>query len=151
MLFAFPVMGGIQDVSARVGRVTGHGVAGNLRRYYPTWLTYAIVFLMVMANVVNLGADIEAMGAALKLLLGGSALFLCRRLCASFSGAPNFGALYPVCIGTEMVNRDPLCLCPDGFTGKSSVGASAARYGATKNFLPNRLSDDVDRYLWHND
>ncbi|XGW00392.1 MAG: Nramp family divalent metal transporter [Leptolyngbya sp. BL-A-14] len=75
MLFAFPFMGGIQDVSARVGRVTGHGIAGNLRRYYPTWLTYAIVFLMVMANVINLGADIGAMGAALKLLLGGSALF----------------------------------------------------------------------------
>ena len=75
MVFIYPFMGGIQDISARIGRVTGHGIAGNLRRYYPTWLTYLMVTLMVVANVINLGADIGAMGAALKLLLGGSALF----------------------------------------------------------------------------
>ena len=74
MVFAFPFMGGIQDISARIGRVTGHGIAGNLRRHYPIWLTYIIVFLMLVANIINLGADIGAMGAALKLLLGGSAL-----------------------------------------------------------------------------
>jgi NRAMP (natural resistance-associated macrophage protein)-like metal ion transporter len=74
MVFVYPFMAGIQDISARVGRVTGHGIAGNLRRYYPKWLTYILVALMVVANTVNLGADIGAMGAALKLLHGGSAL-----------------------------------------------------------------------------
>lgn len=74
MLFSYPLMTGIQDISARLGRVTGHGIAGNLRRYYPKWITYSAVSLILIANVINLGADIGAMGASLKLLLGGSPL-----------------------------------------------------------------------------
>ncbi len=73
MVFVYPFMGGIQDISARVGRVTGHGIAGNLRRYYPKWLTFAIAFLMVFANTVNLGADIGAMGEAVQLVSGAPA------------------------------------------------------------------------------
>ncbi|NUN67145.1 divalent metal cation transporter (plasmid) [Pseudanabaena biceps] len=75
MLFSYPLMSSIQDISAEIGRVTGYGIAGNLRRYYPQWLTYGITGLMVIANTINLGADIGAMGSALKLLNGGSALF----------------------------------------------------------------------------
>lgn len=74
MLFSYPLMGAIQEISARIGRVTGRGIAGNMRRYYPLWLTYIVAGLLVIANVINLGADISAMGAALKLLIGGSAL-----------------------------------------------------------------------------
>ena len=74
MLFSYPLMSSIQDISAEIGRVTGYGIAGNLRRYYPQWLTYGITGLMVIANTINLGADIGAMGSALKLLNGGSAL-----------------------------------------------------------------------------
>jgi len=74
MLFSYPLMLGIQEVSAHLGRVTGHGIAGNLRRYYPNWLAYIIVALLVIANTINIGADIGAMGASLKLLLGGSPL-----------------------------------------------------------------------------
>jgi NRAMP (natural resistance-associated macrophage protein)-like metal ion transporter len=74
ILFSYPLMGAIQEISARIGRVTGRGIAGNMRHYYPRWLTYIIAGLLVVANVINLGADISAMGAALKLLIGGSAL-----------------------------------------------------------------------------
>ena len=74
MLFSYPLMGAIQEISARIGRVTGHGIAGNMRLYYPRWLTYLIAGLLIIANTINLGADISAMGAALKLLIGGSAL-----------------------------------------------------------------------------
>lgn len=74
MLFSYPLMGAIQEISARIGRVTGRGIAGNMRRYYPRWLTYIITGLLIIANVINLGADISAMGAAMKLLIGGSAL-----------------------------------------------------------------------------
>ena len=73
MLFSYPLMGGIQEISARIGRVTGRGIAGNMRRYYPRGLSYIIAGLLVIANVVNLGADLSAMGAALKLLIGGPA------------------------------------------------------------------------------
>lgn len=75
MLFTYPFMGSIQYISARIGRVTGHGIAGNLRRNYPRWLTYSIVTLMVIANTFNLAADIHAMGTALKLIVGGSSLW----------------------------------------------------------------------------
>lgn len=71
MLFCFPLMAAIQEISARIGRVTGRGIAGNIRRHYPPWLLYGIVALLVVANIINLGADLGAMAAALRLLVGG--------------------------------------------------------------------------------
>jgi NRAMP (natural resistance-associated macrophage protein)-like metal ion transporter len=71
MLFAFPLMAAIQEISARIGRVTGMGIAGNIRAHYPPWLLRAIVVLLLVANVINLGADLGAMGEALTLLIGG--------------------------------------------------------------------------------
>ncbi|HLG88971.1 MAG TPA: divalent metal cation transporter [Alphaproteobacteria bacterium] len=74
LLFSYPLMAAIQEISARIGRVTGYGIAGNLRRHYPAWLSSGIVGLLLIANVINLGADLGAMGAALKLLIAGPAL-----------------------------------------------------------------------------
>src|SRR5438128_12033100 len=73
MLFSYPLMAGIQEISAWIGRVTGIGIAGNIRRHYSVWVLYPIVALLLVANVINLGADIGAMGGALKLLVGGPA------------------------------------------------------------------------------
>ena len=75
MLFSYPLMVSIQLISARVGRVTGHGIAGNLRRHYPRWLLLPLVFLLVVANTINIGADLGAMGAALHLLIGGTTVW----------------------------------------------------------------------------
>lgn len=71
MLFSFPLMAVIQEISARIGCVTGRGIAHNLRRHYPAWLLRTVVSLLVIANVINIGADLGAMGAALGLLIGG--------------------------------------------------------------------------------
>ena len=73
VLFTFPLMVGIQIVSARIGRVTGHGLAANIRAHYPAALLYFIVGLLLVGNTINIAADIGAMGAALKLLIGGPA------------------------------------------------------------------------------
>jgi NRAMP (natural resistance-associated macrophage protein)-like metal ion transporter len=73
MIFSYPLMAGIQEISAWIGRVTGMGIAGNIRRHYSAWVLYPIVTLLLAANVFNLGADIGAMGSALKLLIGGPA------------------------------------------------------------------------------
>src|SRR5579883_1309260 len=73
MLFTWPLMAAIQEISARIGRVTGEGIAGNLRAHYPAWLLRSIVGLLLVANILNLGADLGAMGAATQLLIGGSA------------------------------------------------------------------------------
>ena len=72
MLFSFPLMAVIQSIAARIGCVSGHGIAFNLRCHYSPWLLRAVVLLLLVANVVNLGADLGAMGAALALLIGGS-------------------------------------------------------------------------------
>jgi len=71
MLFSYPLMIAIQEICARIGRVTGVGIAGNMRKHYPAPLLYGIVSLLCLANIFNLGADIGAMGAAGQLLLGG--------------------------------------------------------------------------------
>ena len=71
MLFTYPLMGAIQEISARIGRTTGHGIAGNLRRHYPAWLLRTIVLFLFAANTINIGADLGAMGDALALLIGG--------------------------------------------------------------------------------
>jgi NRAMP (natural resistance-associated macrophage protein)-like metal ion transporter len=70
LLFSWPLMCAIQEISARIGRVTGLGLAGNLKRHYPAAFVYSLVALLVVANTINLGADLGAMGAALKLVLG---------------------------------------------------------------------------------
>jgi NRAMP (natural resistance-associated macrophage protein)-like metal ion transporter len=73
MLFTFPLMAAIQEISARIGRVTGEGIAGNIRAHYPAWLLRSIVLLLLIANILNLGADLGAMGAATHLLVAGPA------------------------------------------------------------------------------
>ena len=72
MLFTLPFMVVIQEISARIGCITGRGIADNLRLHYGSWLVRVIVLLLLVANIINLGADLGAMGAAVGLLIGGS-------------------------------------------------------------------------------
>jgi NRAMP (natural resistance-associated macrophage protein)-like metal ion transporter len=74
LLFTYPLMVCIQEISGRIGRVTGRGIAGNLCRNYPLPVVYAIVGLLFLANIINLGADLGAMAASLQLLIGGPRL-----------------------------------------------------------------------------
>lgn len=71
LFLTFPLMVGIQIISAKIGRVSGHGLASNIRRHYPTPFILGIVTLLMVANTVNIAADIAAMGTAMKLLIGG--------------------------------------------------------------------------------
>ncbi|MCU7490415.1 MAG: divalent metal cation transporter [Ignavibacteria bacterium] len=71
VLYTYPLKSATQEISARIGRVTGRGLAGNMLRYYPPWISIIITSLMIIANVINIGADIAAMGSAMNLLIGG--------------------------------------------------------------------------------
>ena len=71
MLFSYPFMAVIQEIAARIGCVTGAGIAENLRRHYSPWLLRWVVLMLIVANVINLGADLGAMAAGLGLLIGG--------------------------------------------------------------------------------
>jgi NRAMP (natural resistance-associated macrophage protein)-like metal ion transporter len=74
MLFGYPLLVSIQMICAEIGATTGRGIAQNLRRHYPRPLLQAVVMLLLIANVINLGADLGAMGAALALLIPGPIL-----------------------------------------------------------------------------
>jgi NRAMP (natural resistance-associated macrophage protein)-like metal ion transporter len=74
MPFTYPLMAVIQEISGRIGRTTGKGIAGNICQHYPNWLLQAIVVLLFAANILNIGADLGAMGDALALLIGGPRL-----------------------------------------------------------------------------
>jgi len=74
LLFSFPMMFTVQEIAARIGRITGKGLAANMTAHYPGRVTFPLVALLVAANIFNLGADIAAMGSALQLIVGGPAL-----------------------------------------------------------------------------
>ena len=72
VVFTYPLMVGIQMVSARLGCITGKGLAANIREHFPLWVLYAIVGLLLVANTINIAADIAAMAEALHLIVGGA-------------------------------------------------------------------------------
>ncbi len=71
MLITYPLMAAIQEISGRIGRVTGHGIAGNVCRNFPAPVIWSLIALLFVANTINVAADLGAMGDALKLLIGG--------------------------------------------------------------------------------
>jgi NRAMP (natural resistance-associated macrophage protein)-like metal ion transporter len=73
VLFTYPLMVAIQMVSARFGCITGRGLAANVKAAFPRPVLYSIVGLLLIANTINIAADVAAMGEALRLLIGGSA------------------------------------------------------------------------------
>src|SRR4051794_6429732 len=89
MVVIYPLMAVVQQISARIGRTTGRGLAGNIRRHYPAWLLQGCVGLLLIANTIQLAADLGIMGDALKLLVGGP-----RLLYVALFGA--------VCVATQV-------------------------------------------------
>jgi NRAMP (natural resistance-associated macrophage protein)-like metal ion transporter len=73
VVFTLPLMAAIQIVSARIGYVTRQGLAANIKAHFPSWVLRAVVGMLLVANTLNLAADLAAMAEALRLLVGGSA------------------------------------------------------------------------------
>jgi NRAMP (natural resistance-associated macrophage protein)-like metal ion transporter len=70
LVLTFPLMAAIQLVSAHIGRITGQGLARNMMKIMPRWLVTVLVALLFIANTINIGADVAAMGEAAQLLSG---------------------------------------------------------------------------------
>ena len=138
MLLTYPLMAAIQEISARVGRTTGHGISGNLCRHYPMWLLRAIVTLLFVANTINIGADLSAMADAAKLLLGGP----------SFLYVVAFGTICVV--GIVFVHYDRYVMVLKWLT--LSLFAYVAALLATKVPWAEALSGAlVPRIVWSNE
>jgi Mn2+/Fe2+ NRAMP family transporter len=71
MVFTYPLQSVFQSVCARIGRVTGRGLAANIKTAFPPWVLLTVVALVLFANVLNVSSDIAAMGEAGALLLPG--------------------------------------------------------------------------------
>lgn len=69
-IFSFPLMAAIQEMCGRIGLVTGKGLAGVIKNYYPKQVLYFTVFLLLIANTINIGADLGAMAASAQLVFG---------------------------------------------------------------------------------
>ena len=72
VVLTWPMMVAVQSISARIGRVTGRGLAANMRDVFPRRVVGVLVVLLFVANTINIGADLSAMGAAVRLSVGGS-------------------------------------------------------------------------------
>ncbi|MES2095291.1 MAG: divalent metal cation transporter [Pseudomonadota bacterium] len=70
LVLTYPLMSAVQLISARIGRVTGRGLAWNLRQVMPRWIVIVLVALLFVANTINIGADLAAMGDAAQLVIG---------------------------------------------------------------------------------
>ena len=71
IVLTYPLMAGIQMICARIGLVTGRGIASNMQRCYPVMLTLPLIVLLLVANIINIAADLAAMSDAVKLVVGG--------------------------------------------------------------------------------
>jgi NRAMP (natural resistance-associated macrophage protein)-like metal ion transporter len=67
VVITYPMMGAVQSISARIGRVTGKGLAANMMAVFPRPVVGGLVLLLFVANTINIGADLSAMGAAMRL------------------------------------------------------------------------------------
>lgn len=95
MLFSYPLMTAVQGLSAGIGAVSGNGLAKNLKLHYSRWLAYGAMSLLFVANFINIGANLSAMGAALKLLVGGPEVayaFMFGVICATVQVAVPYPA-----------------------------------------------------------
>ena len=69
-LLTWPLMASVQMMCARIGKVTGQGLAANLKARFPAWVLYCIVFALLAANTINIGADLAGMADAAAMLTG---------------------------------------------------------------------------------
>ena len=67
-VFTFPFMIAMQEMSGKIGRISGRGLAGNMKRHYPRWLVFLMALLIVTVNAINIGADMSGMAQAAAML-----------------------------------------------------------------------------------
>ena len=90
MLVSYPLMAAVQSICARIGRVTGKGLAVNIKQAFPAWVLFGAVGLLLVANTINIAADVATMGDVLALMIGGNRHLLTVALVAASLAAQVF-------------------------------------------------------------
>lgn len=83
VIVMLPFMVVIQRMSGRIGLVSGRGLAGNMKKHYPKWILLIVTLIILLANIINIGADISAMAASIQLLVPIPAMLLCALISAT--------------------------------------------------------------------
>ena len=117
-LFSYPLMCAVQQISGRIGRVTGHGIAGNIRRYYPAWLLYPLVVLLVLANTFNIGGHWRH-GRGAETSRRRKRRALCRHVRRIVLTPANSGSIFEIFRLFEMAYTCVVQLCGDSFAARS--------------------------------
>ena len=111
VLFQLPMMIVIQEICARIGLVTGNGLAGIIRNRYSKKIGYPIISLLLIANTINIGADIGAMAASVKLVLPQIPIVLVTSFiyCTNCLHG-NFCSLQEICDHTQVSHSELICI-----------------------------------------
>ena len=147
----YPLMTAIQSICARIGRVTGEGLAANMARVLPRWLVSVIVLLLFVANTVNIGADLAAMGAAAQLVLGWGETPVRDPVRGRFAPPAGLRALSPLCACAEMADAEPARLCRRRLHRGHRLGRRGARYSVAADRLVAGRADRDRRRVRHDD
>ena len=127
-LFSFPLWSAVQLMCARLGMVTGRGLAAVIRRRYPRWVLWCACAVLIVANVINIGADLGGMGAATQMVTGISA----------FCGRPLYAVVIVAAALRHQLSHDGarfqvahagvVRLCHHGVHRAAGLGPGAARH-----------------------
>jgi Mn2+/Fe2+ NRAMP family transporter len=126
MIVTYPLMAAVQEISARIGRTTGQGLAGNISRLYPAPIVYGLVALLLIANVINIGANLGAMGEAIGLVIGGPHLMYVAAfglVCA----AMQVFLKYTRYVSVLKSDARPVRLCGDALRGQYRLALAECR------------------------
>ena len=151
LVLTYPLMVGIQMVSARMGRVTGHGLASNVRSHFPRPVLYAVVVMLVVANTINIAADIAAMGEALRLVAGGPThiyAIAVRYPVPEPAGIPALPGLRPL---PEVADTGAACLRCGRVHDRGAVARSRHGPSVAQGHLERAGADGHRRRLRHDD
>ena len=137
-------MAAIQEISARIGRVTGHGIVGNVCRNFPAPVIWSLVLLLFGANTINVAAGLGAMADLLKLLIGGPRVFYVVAFGAVSVLAQIF-LEYRRYVAILKWLTHSVCVRHHACGRQGAVGAGAARPFGTNHPVERRVLNDAGR------
>ena len=126
-LLTWPLMAAVQMMCARIGKVTGQGLAANFKQRFPRWLLLGVVTALLAANTINIGADLAGMADAAEMLSGGQFSPVCGGLCAPDFVGNDSTPLSPDRECAQVVGAGALRLPDNRFCGGSGLGRGGSR------------------------